>query len=154
MQTVEIIVYMSIAVIVGGLVIGFLVGMDTQSMYSTLSGLFNREPEVRYRNLEAHEVAPAVFNLWESCGFGEFNETLIVGLTGDQDLNKTVLFQSVIRYNLCHSLQWNESVDQPEIDVRCGDRDDVELSGDISPDTLLVIQCDNTSRTINITELS
>ena len=146
MEAVEIIVYLSVAVVIGGMIIAFLVGMDGGSIYGAISNIFNREPEVSFRSVDEIEFAPVVFNLWKSCNYGLVNETLVVSLKANNEITNETLFDSFKKHNLCYTIQSGGN--------DCGDREDVYLPENIDGPALVEIFCDERTNTINITSIT
>lgn len=144
METVELIVYLGIAVIIGGLVIGFIAGIDTQQIYSAIQNMFTRDETVRYTRVDHTEIAPTIYNAWRHCGYGQREYELIISLENltatDPPITKQHLFDYYYKFNLCHSIQ---SADYHDLtDNRCGTREDMEIINDeIEAPALISIKC-------------
>ncbi len=144
METVEIVVYIGVAVILGGLVIGFIVDIDTEGIYESVRGTFAGESSIGYTSVDADEMASTAFRVWNECGLGQRDYELVVSLEGEDDLTKQRLFDWYEKFNLCHSIQ-SETYD-------CGNREDVELD-DIEPPALTSISCNSTIEKLIIEEI-
>ena len=147
MQVVELIVYISAAVIIGMLIIGFLVNFDYGSIYNGLKdALFpTGEDELprELQKLSAAEFGQYTYTCWRSCGFGEINKTcgsVLIEQSRDENgtlittLNKGALFEPFLKLNWCDSLQCKS--------CGCGYKEDVEM-GDIQLPHVVKLTCNS-----------
>ncbi len=143
MQTVELVVFIGIAVIVGGLIIGFIAGIDTEGLYDSMKRIFLLEETARYANVDADEFASAAYSAWRECGYGQRDHERIVSLRGEEEVTKEKMFQWYTKFNLCHSIQsaYHE----------CGNREDIEMPDSITPPALIRIACNATQEILEIT---
>lgn len=141
METVEVIVYMVIAVAVGMLLIAFIGGWDAKATFDTFKKVFVKQDTGAYEEIASKDLGKTALGVWEACGLGttDFNKTIYV--KDDALLNKTLLFTPIKQANLCRTLQWNIS--------DCGVRDDVVFSERQGP-AVLRLQCDAASRKLII----
>ena len=141
METVEVIVYMAIAVVVGALVLAFVGGWDVRGTFTGFQELFTGD-EAQYEEVTAEGFPRAVLATWETCGLGttDLNRTLYI--SDAAMLNKTVIFDRIRQANLCRTLQWNAT--------GCGTRDDVVFTGAQAP-VVLRLRCDAATRQLIIT---
>lgn len=141
METVEIIIYIVIALALGGLVILFIGGWDAGATFESMKSIFRPEPDDQYEKITADKFARTALQTWEACGLGsaDLNKTVYVteGL-----VNKTGLFASVKQANLCKSLQSQS--------LGCGAREDVPDFERQAP-VILQLRCDAATRTLIIT---
>lgn len=141
MDTVEVIVYMAIAVVVGALMLAFIGRWDATETFQGLKGLFSREQQ-EYEQISSDAFARFVLTAWESCGLGTADMNRTVYVSDDAELNKTMIFDRIRQANLCRTLQWNES--------GCGTRDDIVFAGAQGP-AVLRLRCDAATRQLIIT---
>jgi hypothetical protein len=141
METLEVIVYIAIALILGALVIGFIGGWDATGTYDTLKRLFRPAPDTAYEKVTVDQFPRTVLQIWEACGLGStaLNKTVYVG--DDLPLNKTFLFLKVKQANLCRTLQARSE--------NCGEREDVIFTPLQAP-VVVQLRCDPATSTLTI----
>jgi hypothetical protein len=134
METVEVIIYIGIALIVGALVVGFIGSWDAQGTFKGLKSLFKPEPDDRFEEITSDRFAKSVLDTWEACGLGtsEMNKTIYVSDTSL--LNKSLIFSRVKQANLCRTLQSQE--------YACGVREDVDFENTTGP-RVLTLRCES-----------
>lgn len=146
METVEIIVYTSIAVLVGGLFIGFVTGFDFSGIGESLHKVFFGTEERSFDKVEKDEFGHTLLSFWESCNEGGTEKNATYYVEGVGEINKSVIFTPLKKYNLCYTLQSGEE--------KCGVREDVVLPETaIEAPALLKATCDVDFGTLNITFL-
>lgn len=134
METIELVIYFFVAVVIGSLIVGFIGGWNVQETYSGFQRLFGQEEVSAYEQVTLAQVPGTIIEVWDECGFGAlaFNKTISVSDAGN--LNKTGLFLTIQEYNLCKSLQSNAS--------GCGTREDVVDFMPIQTPAIIKISCD------------
>ncbi len=146
METIELITYLAIVIMIGGLIIVFITDIQVEDIYSTLRKMLQRDETLRFRNVESAEVAPVAFNVWRECGYGQREGELIISLRSGSNITKEYLFSHYEKYNLCYSIQSRE--------YNCGAREDLVLQPElITPPTLLRISCNTENLTLVIEEI-
>lgn len=146
MQTVELIVYLGIAVIIGGLVLAFIIGIDTEDVYNALKKMLYREEKVSYQSVDSKDLAPVIYGAWRECGYGQKDYELIISLKSGDNVTKEYLFDSYRKFNLCYSIQSEAN--------NCGNREDLTLYPEtINPPALLMITCNSSTNRINMTAI-
>lgn len=141
METIEVIVYLLLSVILGGLIIAFISGWDAQGTLKNMQHLFS-EPSVNdYEQMTAQEFPGRVLAFWDACGKGSIEKNATFYLKDSVTINKAFLFSAVKQSNLCLSLQ---SVDQG-----CGQTEDVEMN-DIQGPAIIRIECNPESKKLII----
>jgi hypothetical protein len=141
MQTVELIVYLGIAVIIGGLVLGFIIGIDTEDVYNALKSMLYREEKVSYQSVDSSDLAPVIYSAWRECGYGQKDYELIISLKSGDNVTKEYLFDSYRKFNLCYSIQ--------SADNDCGNREDLTLDPElINSPALLMITCNSSTESL------
>ncbi len=143
MEAIELVVFIGVAIIIGGLIIGFITGIDTQQIYSAMKKLFLPEEAVRYTSVDADEMAPALYKVWRECGYGQRDHEQALSLRGDTPVNKQAIFQWYTKFNLCHSIQ--------SATYDCGNREDIEMPETITPPALLRVTCNTNTEKLVIT---
>jgi hypothetical protein len=141
METIEVVVYMAIAVILGGLIIAVIGGWDAGATFNSLKKVFSPKSSTEYARISSDQFARAAFETWDGCGLGSTDLNRTVYVTDAVPLNKTMLFTAIKGANLCQSLQWK--------DGQCGTRDDVEFQNTMGP-TVLQLHCDPARRKLVI----
>lgn len=144
METVEIVVYMSIAIMVGVLFIGFITGFDFQHIGQELHKVFFGSEKSSFEKVPTDEFGQSLLSFWESCNEGGTSLNATFYVDGEGAVDKAVIFAPLKKYNLCYTLQ---SAEQD-----CGYREDVVLpEGGITAPALLRATCDSVYGTLNLT---
>lgn len=141
METVEIIVYLVIALIVGALVVMFIGGWDAKQTYADLKRVMRGGSPDDYEKVTSTELPAAIIRLWDGCGLGTTNMSKTVYVTDNVAINKTMLFAYFKAANLCKSLQSAEN--------SCGAREDMLFDNTTAP-VLLRMSCDPTQEKLII----
>jgi hypothetical protein len=143
METVEIIVYIVIALILGSLVLAFIGGWDPKQTYDGLKrAMGGGDTANAYEKIESDRLPAAVLSFWDACGFGTTTMEKNIYVTDSAALSKSTLFSYYKAASLCRSIQSNES--------GCGTREDVIFAGTTGP-VLLHLKCDEATQRLIIT---
>lgn len=143
METVEMVVYFVVALIIGGLIIIFVSGIDPENLFKSLRSMAFPQKELKYQNIESSELALIAYNLWENCGLGMQEASLTLYVRAGPVINKSMLFGTYKKLNLCDSIQ--------SINQSCGKREDLIMNkGFFASPTLIKISCDPTNKTLII----
>ena len=134
METVEIIVFLTITVIIGGLVVLFVADIDDEGMYQTMSNLLYGDDSVRYQQVDREGLARAAFEAWRQCGQAAEEYELLVTYQNGDDVDRERLVDVLRKYNLCHTLQYGNQ--------GCGSRNDIIFDETISPGSTVALSCD------------
>lgn len=141
MDTLEIIVFLAIAIIVGGLFITFITDWDVKETYETLKSVFiDKDETVEFEKVDKIGFIKKLHNSWEECGLGEKNETYTFYVKPDDNSNKDnyniltkeFIFEELKKINYCNSLQSQE--------FECGTREDVDME-DINLPSVITVSC-------------
>lgn len=135
METVEIVVYLSVAVIVGSLMIAFIAGWDAKGTYEGFKDLFGQGDVADYEQIPVEQMARVALEVWDACGLGTTNFTKTIYVTGSGTYDKTDLFTTVKQYDLCRSLQSS--------DFSCGTKEDVQFISTLAIPTVVSVRCEN-----------
>ena len=144
METVEFIVFMSIALVLGSLVIGFVTDWDYSTTGGMFGKLFNNHDIPEFEEVDADGFVGRVVTAWTDCGYGMLDSTYAVYVRDDNVMNidKTFLFNGLKGYNICKSLQSNTN--------GCGIREDITMKAKKLP-ALVVLKCHSINSTMSIT---
>lgn len=142
METIEIVVYMTIALIIGGMLIGFLTGWDFDRTYRGLKDLLNPSAS-QFDEVSPDQFIEIVKNHWKDCGYGETNKTRTVYVLKENIdiLDLSYIFERLKKYNICESLQSASNA--------CGTREDVVMSP-INLPSAFVLECDPDNKQLKI----
>ncbi|MFT4304586.1 MAG: hypothetical protein ACMXX8_00710 [Candidatus Woesearchaeota archaeon] len=153
METVEILIYLVISLIIGSMIIAFVSDTHTGTLHEQIRSFFFQD-EPSFEKVNREDLAFAIFNIWRDCGYGaiDANYTLYAydNRNMQQHINHSTLFNDLLRYNLCNSLRSESNL--------CGRGENVEIYNDTSNDpnstirgsNLLFITCNATSRNLTI----
>ena len=143
METVEMIAFFVVALIVGGFVILFVAGINPNDIFQSLKATVFPEKEIRYEKIESGDLASRAYNLWERCGLGMKQMSLTLYVKSGPPINKALLFDEYKKLNLCYSIQ--------SVNESCGSRDDVTIINDvITPPAVVTMDCDTATKTLII----
>lgn len=146
METIELITYIAVAIMIGGLIIMFITDIQVDDVYTAMRSMLQRDETLRFSNVDAADVAPKAFNVWRQCGYGQREGELVISLREGNTIDKAYLFQHYKKYNLCFSIQ--------SADHDCGTREDLSLNPEeIEGPALLNIRCDTENTQLIIEEI-
>ncbi len=137
METMEIIIYIAIALIVGGLIIAFIAGWDARDTYSSIKRIFSGSSSANadYETVKSNDLPGVVLTFWDSCGFGSVAMQKTVYVNDNVLLDNKLLFDYYKKYNVCKSIQSKLQ--------NCGEREDVTFAGAQGPAILNLACKDN-----------
>jgi hypothetical protein len=138
METIEIIVYIAIAVIAGGMVLLFVSGISPTDMYNGIRRAFVGETRLTYEEVDDVAFPSTAYAVWERCGFGvqALNNTVYVKGTGVMD--RARLFATLKKLNFCSTIQSGAE--------GCGSREDVVFASAFTLPTIVRVECDPVNR--------
>jgi len=132
MDTVEIVVYLLVATIIGGLILYVTYDMVNQDIVGEIEGQL--EDNLGFEVVNNETVGQHLFQIWQECDFGASEDNFTFQYEG-QSTSKEDLFAEIKRLNLCRSLS-------SELNA-CGEREDLMInisSGEIEAG-ILNAQC-------------
>ncbi len=143
METVEIIAYIVVALIIGGFIIVFTAGINPNDIFKSLKAMVFPEKEVKYESIDSEDLPLKAFNLWEKCGLGIKDMELVLYVKSGSQINKSMLFSTYKKLNLCDSIQSkNQS---------CGKQENVIIEKDIViPPAVIKLACKSNNSTLVI----
>jgi hypothetical protein len=137
MEAIEIVVYITIALIAGFLILTFLKGTDFGDFKD---GLFGEE-KLEFRSVDESQFVANAMVFWESCGLGETNSTLRLHIKSTGILNKTGFFDYVKQVNYCSTLQSAEE--------ECGHAENVDMQDLVLP-KIVTLACNSSNQMLVI----
>ena len=140
METIEIVIYTGIALIVGVLILGFVLDIEPNELVDSFSTLISGESDnqIQYKKVEPPALISTIYNLWEECGKGEIELEQTVYVIADDTtskISKSFIFEKLKQINYCTQLQSEE--------YDCGSKEDLKLSKTISLPAVIKITCDS-----------
>jgi hypothetical protein len=135
MQTVEIIVYIFVAILAAGMIIMALTGTDWTEMYHRWrSGFENAEDNqpVLYK-VQSKDFAEELAKRWEWCRFGLDNASTSLYVTDSAVIDRDSLVKDLLRFDHCN-----------EIDCRNASNRFM-VNGTLSTPQIINIRCFNSS---------
>jgi len=124
MEVIEILIYISVAIIVGGLLIFFISGWDVDTVYQDISALFRGKSDDFIR-LERDLVPSKLHDIFVDCtASGEAMETSFY-VTGEGNLTIQDIFSVYKDIGWCDTIQSNSQ--------NCGIREDIVMNDIILP---------------------
>jgi len=143
MEAIEVMVFITIAIIVGGMVIGFVLDWDFEGTYNSLQKIISGDSTPSFTEVNPDTFIQEVLRFWKFCGYGELNDTLSIYVLeeGVPSLDKPLLFEKLKKFNICNSLQSAAN--------DCGVREDVEM-GTITLPAVVTLECVDINNTLVI----
>jgi len=143
MEVVEIVVFIGIAVLIGGFVLTFLLDWDVQQTYEDVKGIVFKEhdSEVGYKKVDKLGFMAELYNAWQDCGFGMLNKSVTFYVSEDGELTKEEIFTELKKLNYCRSLQSAE--------FECGEREDLEMDTITLP-AVINAKCEEEKLTLSV----
>lgn len=146
METVEIIIYMSIAFLVGVMILQFIGTIDVTTLYEEMTDIMTGDgKETEFKQVSKEEFVTELINFWENSGMCEVQNTKSVyvqtNVTPDT-LNKSYLFNKIKQIGFCSTLQ--------SATYNCGNREHVNFTGEIDLPHVVRFACNTTEGTVRI----
>lgn len=135
----EVTLWFVFAMAVGLLILNFTTNIDYLGFADSVKGFFSGQKsdieKLEMKNLD--ETIIATLDLWKECGFGEVNRSIILRYNDSRILNKTTYFNFIKDINLCHVISSSSN--------NCGDREELDILGNIQNDKFIKVRCDLTT---------
>lgn len=145
METIEVIVYTTIFLIVGVMTLHFIGAIDIGGIYRAMSGSIQEEKEIGFKKVDKKGFVSEVINFWEHSGMCEVPDTrsmyIETNVSGDS-INKSYLFEKIKLIGFCSTIQ-SASHD-------CGDREHVNFTADIDLPHVIRLECNVTEGIMKI----
>lgn len=140
METIEILIFISVAMIFGGLVVGFLSGWEYYGMYDSFKEMMVDEDEVEFQQVDKVDFANQLYAFFEECATTGFKMDLRLYLKDEGNLDKEELFD-IYKY-----LGWCETIQSA--DNGCGEREDIDMP-ELELPKIVRIECNGTALIIS-----
>ena len=132
METVEVVVFIAVSIILGGLIIALITGWNVSRTVDMVRGLLIPNKHTGYEKVSVEDFPAMAFATWEACNEGQTSLNRTVYVTNETTLTAETLFAEYRRLNLCHSIQSAAN--------NCGTREDVVMSPIQGP-AVLTLAC-------------
>ena len=119
MEAVEIVVYIAVAVILGGLILVVTMELASPQVYENIKSIFMGEQEQSFSIVDNETTTQFLFSFWNNCNFGATPNNITFQYQGDP-LTKEEIFDQVKRLRLCNTLS--------SIEYECGNREDLNIT--------------------------
>ena len=116
MESVEIVVYLIVAIVIGGMMITFLTSWDIRQTYHNIKDAIKGDDTVGYEEVDKPELVSAALRLWESCGYGEIDKSVAV-LLKDDDPAKAPLDSAYV-LDIAKKLNIERSINAQTLDIK------------------------------------
>lgn len=106
METIEILIYLGIAIAAGALIIAFLASQDAETIQTPIHSLLGlNQEEQGSERVRADDFAPTLYAFWQGCGFGVEERTAVFSVDGPHaELNLSDVFAQYRQINLCRTI--------------------------------------------------
>ncbi|MDD9954022.1 MAG: hypothetical protein OXR66_06820 [Candidatus Woesearchaeota archaeon] len=118
MDTVEIIVYLAVAILVGGLLLLAVGRMTNSGLYESVKDMFLGDDTEEFTKVTDETLPELLFTTWESCGLGTTERAVTFQYTG-AGIGKTDVFAKIKALRLCRTLS--------SVQEDCGTREDLVM---------------------------
>jgi hypothetical protein len=136
METIEIIVYTAIALIVVSMGLSFILGLDAKQYYDDFSKTFGNKQELEYKKVSPQSFVKELYLVWDKCGKGEIELSQSVYVVEDDttdEITKEFIFDQLKKINYCSQLQSEE--------FECGSSEDLTIDDDFNLPAVIKISC-------------
>lgn len=146
MESIERIIYLSLTIVVGVMLLGFLASLGGSGLYEGLKGIVSQEDRLTLKEATKEEFVSMTIRFWEQSAMCMKNETLTVYVKNatpvSDEINKTYLFDNIKRIHMCMILQSAEN--------DCGTREHVRFVAPIGLPSIVRLECDPISQNLTI----
>ena len=130
MEIIEIVVYMAVAVILGGIILVLLATTSSEPVTNLLEQSMNNQQSISFSQVNIINFYGLLIDKANSCLSTNIdNQTLFVEEEGI--INKTTFFNIIQQTSLCSTIQSQE--------MDCGEREDVEHFSITTPSIVTII---------------
>ncbi|MFT4312611.1 MAG: hypothetical protein ACMXYF_05275 [Candidatus Woesearchaeota archaeon] len=106
MEVIEWVVFLTVSVVIGALILTFVQGFDGERAYGSVSSILTGSEST---HVTKEEFVIKTYNFWRSCGFGVFNDTTVYYITDSGVLNKSFIYEELEKLNLCANLRSSDN---------------------------------------------
>ncbi|MFH0870299.1 MAG: hypothetical protein V1866_04555 [archaeon] len=149
METIEVTVYIGVALIIGSMIIMFVAGISPKDIYEKIHDSFFGDRELKFKTINKEDLASNTYKVWEDCGLGATESSLTLQVESNQAQSGTInldeLFQTFLKLNMCYSIQ--------SASRSCGSREDVDMEEIVLP-AVVTIKCVPATRKLSIVKVS
>lgn len=118
MDTMEIVVYLAVAVLVGGMILLATTELANAGIFEKISNTIKGKETAEFTTLNNETIAPFLFSTWQECGLGTKEMNVTFQYQGDE-ITLDEVFDEIQRMRLCRTLS--------SLSRDCGSREDVVL---------------------------
>ena len=141
MEAVEIIVYLVISIIIGGMILSFLTGWNIRQTYYDIKDAIKGDDTVSYQEVDKPGFVSMSLKLWESCGYGEIDKSVAVLV---KDPSATGTLDSAYMLEVAKQLNIERSINADTLDF--------QQSISLAQPQVVRIRCDATAKKLVIGE--
>jgi hypothetical protein len=138
MEAVEIMIYLGVAMLIGGMIFLFVAKTDYGGFYENLRG---EKEKQEFRKVTSEGFVLEAVAFWESCGQGSVSRNQSIMIEGSGQMNNTIFTERLLKLNYCNTLQIATE--------GCGNKDQLELTPFDLP-RVVRMECDPVTRTLRI----
>lgn len=145
METIEIIVYFSLSVILGAIILNFIGAIDAEKIYGSLKEQFSSDEKLKFVELTKEEFVSTTVKFWEQNAMCMMDATLVVYVKNDiavDSLHKAYLFEKVKSIHMCSVLQSKDN--------DCGTQENVVFTDIIPLPKIVSLSCDTATEQLMI----
>ncbi|MEM4268424.1 MAG: hypothetical protein QXK37_06375 [Candidatus Woesearchaeota archaeon] len=125
MESIEIVIFVGLAIIIGGFVTGMLVDWDYTKTFSLIKKMMIRSHNEGFETVDTAGYAGRLNKFFSDCTISGMDKVLVLHVKDNGTLDKKRLFSFYKDWGWCHTIQSNEN--------GCGFREDVEMEEIVLP---------------------
>ena len=103
METIEVLVYITVAIVGGVLLINIIKSADLKELYEGM--IKKKEPEVpkTIKSMKS-DFAERLMNKWKDCGYGELNREYAIYVEDNGTITREEIFTGIEKLNMCDTI--------------------------------------------------
>ena len=103
METIEALVYITVAIIAGILIINILKSADLKELYAGMIKKKVPEPPKTIKVLKS-DFAERLMDKWKDCGYGELNKEYALYVEDSGTISREEILNGRIKINMCNTI--------------------------------------------------
>jgi hypothetical protein len=119
MESVELLIYLGIAVIIGAMVLGFITGWDYFGAFEGFKKMMNDDVSLGFKKVDRNEFAGMLYSFFQDCVSQDENMSMSLYLKETGSFTKSDLFVIYKGFGWCDTIQSAQE--------GCGYREDLTM---------------------------
>jgi hypothetical protein len=122
MQVIEIIIYLSMSIIIGFMILNFIFEINYNSIFDKINEDMNKDNQNNFLKIKKNELIPVLNSFWDKSGMCEVESSLalyIDKIKPEDNLSKEYIFNEIKAIGFCSNIQ--------SMEYNCGTNEDLEF---------------------------